>query len=250
MWSSRALGNQGQDEVGRGGKSMDGPGRRRPQGDGDARATYTSSTACCARRPRLMVMQFTTDGSSGQPGVRVAQFARAFPNSMVGSVCDPSYVVTMSAISTNLGALISGPCVVGPIRSASSGQPSCTVTKHLVDRAGKGTDAAVQSCTANGNHAPCWTLAAAPAKCHSGGSWFKLITDPGAQAGNQRDHDGKMRRVSGRLDHAGLLTPQIFAVQSMVQRVVRTLVRHGRDVGARRSLVGPSSTGVWSLRRR
>ncbi|MFL5308031.1 MAG: hypothetical protein ACJ8F1_22640 [Polyangia bacterium] len=129
-----------------------------------------------------MATQFTTDGTSGRPGVRISQFALAFPNSIVGSVCDPSYGSAMTAIATKLGGLIRGPCVAGRIQVGSSGQPACTVTNHVRDDSGRTTDVAVQSCAVNGNQAPCWTLEADTAKCPTGGFSFKLMTDAAAQA--------------------------------------------------------------------
>jgi hypothetical protein len=53
--------------------------------------------------------QNTTDGSFADPGVRIAQFVNAFPNSVLGSVCDPSYGPTMSAVATKVGQIIGNP---------------------------------------------------------------------------------------------------------------------------------------------
>ena len=53
--------------------------------------------------------QNPTDGSFGDPGVRIAQFVNAFPNSVLGSICDASYATSMTAIATKLGQLIAKP---------------------------------------------------------------------------------------------------------------------------------------------
>ena len=53
--------------------------------------------------------QNTTDGSFADPGVRIAQFVNAFPNNVLGSVCDASYATTMTAVATKIGQLIAKP---------------------------------------------------------------------------------------------------------------------------------------------
>ena len=50
--------------------------------------------------------QSTTDESFGDPGVRITQFASAFPNNVLGSICDASFASTMNAIATKIGQLI------------------------------------------------------------------------------------------------------------------------------------------------
>jgi hypothetical protein len=50
--------------------------------------------------------QHPTDGSFGDPGVRIAQFTNAFPNSVLGSVCDPSFAGTLGTLASKIGQLI------------------------------------------------------------------------------------------------------------------------------------------------
>ena len=50
--------------------------------------------------------QNPTDGSFGDPGVRIAQFVNAFPNGVQGSICDASFATTMGAVATKIGQLI------------------------------------------------------------------------------------------------------------------------------------------------
>ncbi|HEY6477711.1 MAG TPA: hypothetical protein VI456_14110, partial [Polyangia bacterium] len=40
-----------------------------------------------------------TDGSFGDPGVRIAQFVSAFPNFVLASICDPTYATSLQAIA-------------------------------------------------------------------------------------------------------------------------------------------------------
>lgn len=126
-------------------------------------------------------VQATTDGSFGDPAVRLTQFALGFSNHLVASVCDPSYAQAMTAVATKLGGLMRGPCLAGRIQALPSGLPSCTVTNHLIDSSGKTADVPVQSCDANGAQAPCWNLSANPSACPNGGISFRLITDVAAQ---------------------------------------------------------------------
>jgi hypothetical protein len=50
--------------------------------------------------------QHPTDGSFGDPSVRIAQFTNAFPNSVLGSVCDPSFAGTLGTLASKIGQLI------------------------------------------------------------------------------------------------------------------------------------------------
>ena len=40
-----------------------------------------------------------TDGSFGDPAVRITQFANAFPNSVLGSICDASFGGTLGVLA-------------------------------------------------------------------------------------------------------------------------------------------------------
>ena len=53
--------------------------------------------------------QNPTDGSFGDPAVRIAQFVNAFPNSVQGSICDASFATTMGAVATKMGQLTTQP---------------------------------------------------------------------------------------------------------------------------------------------
>jgi hypothetical protein len=50
--------------------------------------------------------QHPTDGSFGDPAVRITEFADAFPNSVLGSVCDPSFGGTLGTLASRIGQLI------------------------------------------------------------------------------------------------------------------------------------------------
>jgi len=61
--------------------------------------------------------QLTTDGSFGDPAVRITQFANAFARNVVGSICDASFAPTMTAIAQKIGQLIGPACVAGAVQN-------------------------------------------------------------------------------------------------------------------------------------
>ena len=110
--------------------------------------------------------QTTTDGSFGDPGVRLAQFVNAFQNSVLASICDPDYAKSMTAIATKLGQLITPPCITGTIQLDSGGQPMCSIVEHLQDSSGVKKDISLQNCAASGaNQGQCWKLATGATGC-------------------------------------------------------------------------------------
>ena len=102
--------------------------------------------------------QTVADGSFGDPGVREAEFAHAFQNSVVASICDPNYSQSMIAIAGALGQLIKPPCIESKIQNDANGNPDCSVIENLTDASGKQTHQAIRNCNENGNRAPCWSL--------------------------------------------------------------------------------------------
>ena len=110
-----------------------------------------------------------TDGSFGDPGVRISQFVNAFQNSVLASICDASYASSMQAIATKLGQLITPPCITGTLQLDSAGQPMCSVVEHLTDMQGVKKDIALQNCAASGaNPAQCWTIKTGQMGCTNG----------------------------------------------------------------------------------
>jgi hypothetical protein len=120
----------------------------------------------------------TTDGSFGDPGVRITEFVNAFPNSVLASICDTSYRSSMTAIATKLGALIKPNCITGKIQTdPNTNRPMCAVVNHLTDGNGNSMDIAVPNCDASNNSTPCWTLNADQMACPNGGVALKLMQD-------------------------------------------------------------------------
>ncbi|HEY6476153.1 MAG TPA: hypothetical protein VI456_06190, partial [Polyangia bacterium] len=108
-----------------------------------------------------------TDGSFGDPGVRIAAFANSFSQSVVASICDPTYASTAQAIATKIAALPNHQdCLTGPIQRDGYGQPSCTVTASIANASGDTLAVPYPNCDESGNVIPCWTLASSSATCN------------------------------------------------------------------------------------
>lgn len=121
---------------------------------------------------------FSNDGSFGEPGVRVSQFANGFPQSVLASVCDPSYASAIQEIATRIAQLPIGQnCVTDPIQYTAAGLPMCTVTAQVIEG---GTVEAVPypNCATNGATPPCWDLNTGGQTCS--GAAFSVTDAPGA----------------------------------------------------------------------
>jgi hypothetical protein len=129
-----------------------------------------------------MLTQATTDGSFGDPAVRLAEFVKAFPNSVLASVCDTNYRASMTAIATKLGGLIQGHCVTGNIQMDAQDQPACTVVNHVTSASGTVKDVPIQNCAENNSQPPCWTLSSDASACPSGGVAFRVMPDASLQS--------------------------------------------------------------------
>ncbi len=131
--------------------------------------------------PNIPPSQQVSDGSFGDPGVRITQFVEAFPNHVVASICDGSYAASMTAIATKLGALIKPNCITGKIQKDSKDQSACTVVNHLTSANSPNVmDINIPNCDSNGNSAPCWTLKPDQAACPNGGLALKVTQDQAA----------------------------------------------------------------------
>jgi len=134
-----------------------------------------------------MITQTTTDGSFGDPGVRITEFANAFPNSVVASICDASYRQSMLAIANALAKLLRPTCITGTIQKDDQGQPACAVTNHLTSDNQTSMDVLVPNCAANGNQAPCWTLQPDMNACPGGGQALTITQDSQAMSATSLD---------------------------------------------------------------
>ena len=120
--------------------------------------------------------QLTTDGTLGDPAVRLTQFANAFPNHALASVCDPSYAAVMTTIAASVGALPTPDCIDPSVPAGADGQPLCTVVRHQVTDT---TDqqATVRNCGADSGLSPCWTSRADVPGCSAGATALQIQDD-------------------------------------------------------------------------
>jgi hypothetical protein len=100
-----------------------------------------------------------TDGSFGDPGVRIAQFVGSFQDSVLASICDDSYASSMAAIAAKLTALIKPPCITQTIQvdPTNNNDPVCSVIEN-VENSNVYQRNAIPYCGSNNNSAPCWSL--------------------------------------------------------------------------------------------
>ena len=103
--------------------------------------------------------QTVGDGSFGDPGVREAEFAYGFQNSVVASICDKDYSQSMTAIAAAIGHLITPPCIEGKIQNDAKGTQTARSSRTSPTPAATRPTQAIQNCNENGNTPPCWSLA-------------------------------------------------------------------------------------------
>ena len=122
---------------------------------------------------------FPTDGSFGDPGVRMAAFVSGFSDSVLASICDASYASVAQVIATKIGQLPNnGTCLTGTIQTTVTGEPNCTVVAQVPGASGATKSVPYADCEANGNTPPCWTLTAGAASCT--GATVAVTDAPGA----------------------------------------------------------------------
>ena len=110
-----------------------------------------------------------TDGSFGDPGVRIAQFVNAFPNSVPGVGLRRELRQLDDGHRHQAGPAHRPPCITGTIQKNSAGQPICSVVEHLTDSQGVKKDITLQNCAASGsNPAQCWTIKVGQMGCANG----------------------------------------------------------------------------------
>ncbi len=125
-------------------------------------------------------MQRSTDGSSGEPGVRIAEFVEGFPHGVFASVCDPSYATALAAVAADLGDVARGvKCSPSLVPEDAQGQPRCRVTAHYLDARQQPAQRAIANCAAVDGQSPCWTAGAeGSTECRAGGRPLQVGADP------------------------------------------------------------------------
>jgi hypothetical protein len=100
-----------------------------------------------------------SDGSFGDPGVRISQFLNGFRNSVTASICAPSYAGALTVIANRITEKFSPPCLTGRIARTATGTPDCTVVDRLFDATdGIWSNQPLRNCDDTGNKTPCWKL--------------------------------------------------------------------------------------------
>jgi hypothetical protein len=123
------------------------------------------------------------NGAFGEPGVRITQFALAFPDSVVGSICDPSYTEAFLALDSSLASdFVVPPCLPAGIQSrtdsAGNTYPDCVVTEHLIDSDGNAKNISIPPCLGPPGVTACWQLLPGDPVCAAGGQQFIVQNEP------------------------------------------------------------------------
>ncbi len=120
-----------------------------------------------------------SDGSFGDPGVRIAEFLSGFHESVWASICAPTYASALTRIANRINENFSPPCLTGHIALTTAGTPDCSVVDRVFDAAdGTWLDKPVLNCADNGNQTPCWKLQ--PASTGSSCAGQLLMVDESA----------------------------------------------------------------------
>jgi hypothetical protein len=111
--------------------------------------------------------------SFGDPAVRLAQFVGAFPQSVLASLCEPSYAPVAQTIAAKIAALPQHQnCLTGQIQRDAYDQPTCTVTATVANASGSTLTVPYPNCAENEGLLPCWTLTDGTGTC--GGQSFVI----------------------------------------------------------------------------
>lgn len=121
-------------------------------------------------------MAWSTDGSSGEPAVRIAEFVRSFARSQLGSICDPSYRSAMSALAAQLAEVARGvTCGPTSVKDEGGQEPPCTVLASYYDQDKLPATTPIPNCATTGNQLPCWTAGpAGSSSCLAGSRPFEV----------------------------------------------------------------------------
>jgi hypothetical protein len=122
--------------------------------------------------PQIEHSCLAADQSFADPAVRIKEWTQAFgARGTFSSVCDGSFQPALAVIAKSVGTSVDLPCLDAKVLDtdpvAAGVQPDCAFVDHLTNASGMRVDSPLASCAANGNVAPCWTIAA-DARCGAG----------------------------------------------------------------------------------
>ena len=128
-------------------------------------------------------------GEYADPAVRIQQYVNGFGNhGLTQTICANSFVPALTAIATELTALLTPPCITATLVDtdpATPGlQPDCLVTDTYVDGQNNPVSTPLPACATAGGATPCWSLVANPSKCPAPPSLMPAINRGAAQLPN------------------------------------------------------------------
>jgi hypothetical protein len=122
-------------------------------------------------------------GAFGEPAVRLSRFMNAFPNSVIGSVCDDNYSEALRVFATKLAELQTPPCVPSEISNKTDPEgksyPDCVVTEHLTTPDGA-QEIFIPPCATVAAGSACWSMGSTSGStfCPAGSQPFTVSNEP------------------------------------------------------------------------
>jgi hypothetical protein len=105
-----------------------------------------------------------SDGSSGLPAVRLAQWVDAFgSNGVFEQICQDSFAPALQRIAGQIGKAMGPPCL-----DAKLDPGKCTFVDNNVNGDGTLTASPLPRCAGPSSQAPCWDVETDPVTCPSG----------------------------------------------------------------------------------
>jgi hypothetical protein len=119
-------------------------------------------------------------GAFGEPSVRLSQFIEAFPNGLIGSVCDAHYEEVLGSLCESDDDY-SPPCLTADLQTktdaAGNTYPDCSVTEHL-NVGGTVQDIGLPACATVSAGTPCWSIGSAgTGSCPAAEGPFSVTND-------------------------------------------------------------------------
>jgi len=152
-------------------------------------------------------MALSSDGTQGEPALRISRFAQSFPRGLTSSICDPSYSSAMTEIARGLGTAARGlKCIGAPVPLAPSRQPDCTVEATYLTAMSSPARISIPPCTIDPTldvQAPCWRSAYDMALCPGGGYAIDVIPDPNLQNASGLVYDVSCATCDGHASAPG-----------------------------------------------
>jgi hypothetical protein len=133
--------------------------------------------------PNMVHSCIENSGEYGDPSVRIQQWVQAFgDHGLLETICADTFAPALMQIADELSKLLGPQCIAGTLvdkdPTTPAIDPDCQVNDHFINDQGVVVDMPLESCTATGNVAPCWSVTSDPTKCPNGQLLDVMHADP------------------------------------------------------------------------